>query len=276
MLPNFLIIGAAKGGTTSLYEYLRAHPQVFMSTPKELRFFTVEHEWDRGLDWYEAQFADAGDALAVGEASVAYSRAPHYDGVPERIAKVLPDVRLVYVLRDPIERMRAQYQQHVLAGREHRPIESALLEDSYNLDTSRYAMQIERYLEHVPWDRLLTITSEDLRERRAATLRAVHRFIGVREDWRPPNLDEEFNTWRETRTVRPVDEKLRKLPGYRGIAQLLPMPVKRLKHWLTTKGMQPEPEVSIGLRCRLEGQLRDDVRRLYAYMQPGFDGWGIV
>ena len=69
MLPNFLVIGAAKAGTTSLYHYLRGHPQVFMSERKELNFFVENDGWVKGTSWYERQFEGAGDAVAVGEAT---------------------------------------------------------------------------------------------------------------------------------------------------------------------------------------------------------------
>ena len=71
-LPNFLVIGAMKAGTTSLFHYLRDHPQVFLPEEKELYFFTEEDNWHRGLEWYRSRFRGAGDAKAVGEASVGY------------------------------------------------------------------------------------------------------------------------------------------------------------------------------------------------------------
>ncbi len=75
MLPNFLIVGAASAGTSSLYEYLRQHPQVFMATPKELRFFSSDDRWARGLKWYEQSFRRAGSTRGpIGEASPAYAR----------------------------------------------------------------------------------------------------------------------------------------------------------------------------------------------------------
>src|SRR5438309_18176 len=79
-----------KAGTSSLYEYLRHQPQVFMSTPKELDFFVKTFAWHRGTAWYASQFAGAGDAVAVGEASPSYSAHPSLPGVPERIKATVP------------------------------------------------------------------------------------------------------------------------------------------------------------------------------------------
>jgi hypothetical protein len=95
-MPNFLVIGAMKGGTTALYRYLQPHPEVFMPPVKALEFFVAEANWRRGAQWYRRQFAGAGsNEVAVGEASNAYTKYPRFMGVPERIAAQIPDVRMV-------------------------------------------------------------------------------------------------------------------------------------------------------------------------------------
>ena len=160
MLPNFIVIGAMKAGTTSLFQYLRDHPDVFMSSPKELHFFSARGGKD--LDWYEAHFAAAGTAIAIGEASASYTTYPDSEGVPERIAEVIPDARLIYLVRHPIERMRSHYLHRIGAGKERLPIEQALIDDPIYLGTSRYAARIERYLRCFPREQILIIRSEDL------------------------------------------------------------------------------------------------------------------
>lgn len=109
MLPNFLIIGARKAGTTSMYYYLQAHPQVYMSPEKELKFFVPEKNWTRGVAWYEQYFDEAGDAIAIGEASPSYTRYPRSRGIPALIAEVLPKARLIYLVRHPVDRMVSHY-----------------------------------------------------------------------------------------------------------------------------------------------------------------------
>ena len=105
-LPDFVVIGAPKSGTTSLWSYLRAHPQIYMTPEKEPEFFNDEEHWSRGVSWYERLFADAGDALVVGEASVRYAAyRPASASVPQRMAGVIPDAKLVYVVRHPVHRM---------------------------------------------------------------------------------------------------------------------------------------------------------------------------
>ena len=101
MLPNVLVVGAAKCGTTSLHEYLDRHPEIAMAREKELDFFVEQKNWSRGVDWYERQFAAAP---VRGESSPSYTAYPRYRGVPERIRRIVPDAKLVYLVRDPVER----------------------------------------------------------------------------------------------------------------------------------------------------------------------------
>ena len=97
MLPTVIVIGAAKCGTTSVHEYLDDHPEVAMSAEKELNFFVEEKNWPRGIAWYESQFDP--DAPVRGESSPTYTAYPEYHGVPERIRSVVPDAKLIYLVR---------------------------------------------------------------------------------------------------------------------------------------------------------------------------------
>jgi Sulfotransferase domain len=272
LLPNFLVIGAAKAGTTSIYHYLRAHPQVFMPETKELNFFVANDGWPKGTAWYERQFEAAGDAVAVGEASPNYSKFPLLPGVPERVAKLLPEVRLIYLVRHPVERFRSGYLDEVRRGRQHHPIESTLASNPGYLAASRYAMQIEQYLEHVRRDQLLVITSEELKRHRAATMRVVHGFLGV-DDVAPATLADEYNRTEGQRMLRPLARRLRRLPGARGVARVAP----GASRWMGTRPLDPtRAEISPAFDQQLRELLRDDVRRLRGYLGPGFDGWGIA
>src|SRR4051794_5648348 len=170
-LPNFLLIGAMKAGTTSMYHYLRAHPQVYMPTFKAPEFFAGKALSSRGVDWYRRQFADVGPgAVAIGEASNVYTKYPHYSGVPARIAELIPDVRLLYIVRDPVARIRSHYQTRAVEGSEKLPLGEAVASNSISLDYSRYAMQIEQYLEHFSREQLLVTTAEALRNDRDSVM----------------------------------------------------------------------------------------------------------
>lgn len=284
-LPSFLVIGAMKAGTTSLYNYLRPHPEVFMPRVKELNFFQEERNWRRGLGWYVKQFRDAGpEAIAIGEASPGYTAYPNSPGVPERIAAHLPEVRLIYIVRDPIERIRSQYQHRVTIGVEKDPFERAVLQNPNYVHFTRYAFQIEQYLPYVPRDRLLVITSESLRSDRSATMRRVYRFLEVAPDFVPPTLDQEFfrtqsrpeyppavwGVWRTAKRWIPGTRQLKK--GVDRIRTAVRSPVSEHPIARRWDGWTVPDDV----RRILEHELRDDVRRLREYLPPGFDGWGLL
>ena len=277
MLPNFLVIGAMKAGTTSLASYLRAHPQMHLPERKELYFFTAEDNWTRGKEWYEAQFRGAGDALAVGEACVGYAMHPTYQGVPERIATMLPRVRLVYIVREPVDRMISHYRHRAWNGEEDLPIERALREHDVYLDTSRYAMQIDRYLEYFARESILIISSEELKTDRLRTLRRVFRFLGVAEEVEIANVYHEFHRTVGKRRVRPAADRLRSSRPYRAVSRAFPLRMRQVLYRLGHEWITDEPKISVALRRSLYEELRDDVEGLSRYMgDPTFDGWGIL
>lgn len=277
-LPNFLVIGAQKAGTTSLFRYLGEHPDVFVPDVKEPHFFDGHLAWHRGLAWYESLFADAAGATAVGEASTSYTMHPAIAGVPERIAGVLPDVRLVYVLRHPVERMRSSWAHAVSRGVEVRSIGEALLADRRYADMSRYAHQLEQYLEWFDRSQILLLTAEDLRDRRAETLQRVLVFLGLRTDWEPPSLGTEFHPSRGKLGPRPVVRRLGLAPAVAGpTADRLPAPVRRPVQRLALRPLDPaEMHLDEDLRRRVTDLVRADVERLRGHLGPTFDGWGIA
>lgn len=278
MLPNFLIIGAMKAGTTSLHAYLADHPQVHMAPTKELHFFVESLNWSRGVDWYERQFDGAGDATAVGEASPSYSGATYYPGVPQRIARVLPDVRLLYLVRHPVERMRSMYLHQLAIGEEQRPAAEAFADDEPYLNTSRYRWQLDRYLEHFDRDRLLVVTAEALRADRAATLAGVLAFLGVEATHRPTGLDIERHRTAQKRVPTRAGAVLQRWPLPPAVRRAAPAALRR---WVKTATMRPIaaspladiPDDLYADCCR---RLRDDVAGLRELLGEEFDGWGLV
>ena len=279
MLPNFLIIGAMKAGTTSLHHYLSAHPEVFMSRTKELHYFVAEKNLRRGRGWYQRQFREASEAIAVGEASTDYTKYPLFRGVPERIAGLLPDVRLIYIIRNPVERIRSHYLHDVARGRERRPIGEAVSGNEHYLAPSRYAQQIEEYLEFFPRERLLLVTSEGLRKDRRAVMHRVHNFIGVNSDWSTSVQDHEFNATGQKTAPSLLLRAARHIPGAARVRLQFPRQViaaERLvgttKHPVDTHAAT----MSDALEQELIGELAPDLARLRSHMDEDFDAWGLL
>jgi hypothetical protein len=265
--PNFLIIGAMKAGTTSMHYYIDGHPQVFMPRANDLNFFIEEMNWSKGWSWYEAQFAGAGDAVAIGEVSPGYSFHPVRKGVPARIAESIPNARLVYIVRHPIERMRSQWVHRSLRGMERRPLDRALLDDSRYLDRSRYGMQIAEYLRHFPREQLLVVVTEQLATAQAGIMRTVYEFLGVDPDWTGEVMDKRYN-----RTDIKQRQKIPQAPP-----RLLS---RRMLGTLLRRARPPaDPRTAVlsdRVREQLTARLHDDVAQLRELMPAPFDGWGIA
>jgi len=277
VLPNFFVIGAMKSGTSSLHAYLQSHPQIFMSEPKEPDYFVQVLNWGRGQEWYESLFAGSERAVARGEASTSYSMRHAWPGPAKRIASVVPEARIVYLVRDPIERMLSHYIMLRKTGKEQRPAEKAFREEPGYIRTSSYWFQLEAYLEHFPRERVFVLTSEALRHDRASTVRRVWEFLGVDATYVPEALSAERNrsTDRATRTL--AGSRLKRSAALRAVTGVTPAPVRRLFGRITLKPLKvTDVPISAELRAELAALLQPQVRAIRPFLDGGFDGWGIA
>src|SRR5579863_163895 len=209
LLPDFVIIGAAKAGTTSLYGWLRRHPDIAPASQKEVHFF--DYHYFRGTNWYRSHFpraaeraaftAEHGYPFVTGEASPSYIS---HHWVPERLATLLPQAKLLVALRNPVDRAYSQYQMScreneetldfasAVAAEEERlaPERARLAADRrYNswpigcwsyLMRGRYAEQLDRWLTLFPREQFHFLSLEELSRDPQAVLDGVHSFLGVR------------------------------------------------------------------------------------------------
>lgn len=209
--PDLIIIGAMKCGTTSLHRYLDQHPDVGMSKVKELNFFFGDQpgeagNWWRGVDWYRRQFPVT--AAVRGEASPGYT-SPDHPEVAARMAQLVPDARLIYLVRDPLDRAVSQYLHHRRDGDERRPLGEALLDPaSQYIARSRYHERVTPFLAHYQPDQLMVVDQRDLLEHRRATLRRLFAFVGVDENSWSGDLDRNWNA--SSRAHPQVDPDLRR------------------------------------------------------------------
>jgi sulfotransferase family protein len=276
MLPNFLVIGAMKAGTDSLWEYLRAHPQVFMSEPKEIDFFVEELNWVRGIPWYESHFVQAGGAKVIGEASTSYSKWPLHNGVPGRLASVIPDVRLVYLVRHPLDRIQSHYLHQRLLGLERRSISEAVLSDPSYVNLSRYSLQLRQYFHYFDRSQVLVLKSEDLRHDRRAVMACLAEFLDIDDSWPEAVLAEEFHTTTEKRVLRDIFTIAHKIPGHEVIARRVPVRIKEKTLRMRTRGIDPSQFVlADDVRQRLTDYLFEDVVELRGLLGGQFDCWGL-
>ena len=275
-LPTFLVIGAAKAGTTSLYHYLRQHPQVFMSATKEARYYWSE--WRDAPEQpppaittfaaYRRLFDGAGEGQAIGEASPQYLTSPT---APGRIAADLPGVRLIVSLRDPVERAYSSYLGRRCGGSEGRAPADALSPGSYYVRTSLYAEALRRYLALFPRPHLKVLLFEDLCGDAAAVMRDLFAFLDIDPDY-PPRLDVRHNPAHAPRSVW-ANRLL--MASAAGVRELLPEPwrgtgmARRLQRPLLR---EPDP-LPAALRAELRQAFRDDVLATEALIGRSLQHW---
>ena len=276
-LPSFLVVGAMKAGTTSLHRYLAAHPDVFMSRTKQLDFFVEDGEWRRGLDWYRAQFAPAGAARAVGETSPRYSKDPLCPGVPTRVLEVLPEVRIVYLLRHPIERVRSHHR-HALGEWTDRPLVEALRRSREEyLVPSRYGHQLSVWLEHVPRERVHVLTTEDLAADHVGTMGSLFEFLGIDPAGGSVEADR-HNVAGVHRRLPGTVQRIRAGRIYRGVRHRVPRPVRHLAWRISSRARPVDLDLAHlpdDIAAELIEELRPDLQQLRA-LQPGFHCWGLL
>lgn len=188
--PSFIIIGAAKCGTTSLYRYLSQHPQIVPPINKEIDFFNFNFEHDR--NWYLAHFPHLPqDRFITGEASPSYFSYPKVD---RRIYELFPQVKLIILLRNPVERTISHYYHRIREGSENRSLETALNSElkiikqattaqlshlrGY-LGISMYFYKLKRWLSVFPQDRVLIIKSENFYQETPEILSATYKFLNI-------------------------------------------------------------------------------------------------
>jgi hypothetical protein len=184
-LPDFIVIGAMKCATTTLHRQLDRQPGFFMSRPKEPNFFSDDEIYARGLAWYGSLFRAAGDVALCGESSTHYTKLPTYSGSVARMRQVLPRVRLIYIMRDPVDRLVSQYVHEVISDQIKVPADEAIERHPELVAYSRYALQLRPYLEAFGPANVLPVFFEGLVARPQAELERIGRFLGAagRLEW---------------------------------------------------------------------------------------------
>jgi hypothetical protein len=185
-LPDFVIIGAQKGGTSFLYHLLTRHPLVEPAARKELHFFDQPELFDNGAGWYRRCFPRLGSK--DGQRSITGEATPYYlfdPPVAKRMAEIVPKARLIALLRNPVDRAYSHYQMQVKRGTEPRTFEEAM-EQEHSSYVSRgiYVDQLLRWFEFFGKEQMLILKSEDFFERPVETLKVVLAFLDL-PDWQP-------------------------------------------------------------------------------------------
>ncbi len=269
-LPTFVIVGAMKSGTTSLARWLKPHPQVFLSDVKELHFFDVHYH--KGADWYRGQFAGAGPSLAVGEATPVYM---YDERAPARMHALLPEARIVAILRNPVDRAYSHYWHNRQRGNELLDFREAVEREPERrqrddqpylhayayMDRGRYLQQLQRLTASYAREQLLVETFDDLRQDPQSVYRRVCGFIGVDDTVELPAIGRTFNPAREYRSLR-VRVASRRLP-------------RKLRYAVGKLNSRPAeyPAMDADLRAQLVATTADDTAALSSWLGRDLSSW---
>ena len=289
-LPNFIVIGAAKAGTTALYWYLAEHPDVFMSPVKETNFFAYgrdargqllygdpeHHQFPvKSLSEYEELFTEAGKAAAVGEASPMYLECPQAAG---RIRALLPDTRIICGLRHPVDRAYSDRLMYLRSlGRALDPAHDLSVSaawarpDSHWMRIGRYHEQLTRYYEAFEREQIHIFLFDDLKRNPLRVMQEMYRFLGVE-----PGFVPDFATPHNVGGM-PASKLLESVFTSRAIRSAVGswMPT-RAANWvrqLRTRNMRQAPPLPAELRQELTRQFRADIARTSELIGRSLEHW---
>lgn len=273
MPADFVIIGAMKCGTTTLAAQLAAQDGVFLTTPKEPNYFSDDDVFERGPAWYESLFATAPPGALRGEASTHYTKLPAYPRTVARMAEALDAPRLVYMLRDPIQRAVSHYIHEWSVGAMGPDTVAAFGAHPELVDYGRYAMQIRPFVDAFGRDSICITSLERLRRSPAEELARVGAHVGMRA----------APVWRADLAMQNVSrDRFRKLP-LQGLLvdnpvaaalrrRLVPKSVRR--HIRQARSMQHRPELPDDLKASMRDVFAADLaelRDLFPEVELGFE-----
>jgi Sulfotransferase domain len=254
MLPNFLGIGAPRCGTTWLYKQLYEHQEVFIPRQKEIHFF--DQNYEKGLSWYETFFDNSSGKKAIGEITPDYISA---ENAPERIKKDLGNIRLILMLRNPVERAYSHYwnmiNKHKKLGIDpDTPFHVMVDMEPRIIDQGRYFKMLQKFLTVFQKEEILIIFHEELKNSPNKIWIRVCRFLGVDESFRPAWLQQNVNTGQsqyvKLQSLRYMDRFFYKVKLF------------SIANWLNKINQKGIPEMPKDLKDRLKRVYSDDIHHL--------------
>lgn len=270
---DFLIIGAQKAGTTTLFKLLAEKQNIYMPAEKEAPFFSLDDRYDQGWDWFIREFfSTAPEDRLWGKASPQYMSDPR---VPERLSQQLPQVRLIAILRNPIERAFSHYRMIVKRGLEIRGFSEAISQslDASNLQQARllpahpssemhcylawgeYGRILQRYLEFYSISQILILFTEDLERDPQAVLDKTMRFLGLDTGFTPANLGKRYHQGGSKQRVPWLRDVVKKTP-LNQLWMLLPASQRRnVAYWFKQFNTVPDEAEQV----TMDFQVRQDL-----------------
>lgn len=277
MRPNFLVVGAAKAGTTWLYSCLRSHPDVFVPLNKEIHFFSYGNLYSNGIDWYENFFSDVTNEIAIGEISPSYLSLPD---AAERIFQYNPHMKLIFILRDPIQRAYSHYCMALSQQKVSSNIELGMTTDIPQVTWSLYYQQVLRFTNLFPLENMKFVIFEDLKTNPDSILEEIFDFIGVQPSRIQVSATNPKNKKKPLPKYPTLSRFLRKLYG--DCEQTSPH-VQGLLQYLRAEGYfnffhrfnhgESMPEISERKRAELSFFFQEDIENLSNLIEKDLSHW---
>lgn len=276
MLPTFLIIGAQKSGTTTLYRDLLTQPSVYFPFHKEPT--SLAHDdvlTPEGLAKYESLFANAKPSDARGDASTGYTKIPQFSSVPERAHKVLgPDISLLYILREPVSRIVSHHHHEITNKPGPATVDEFVEANHTAIAFSRYAFQAKAWLEHYSVDRLNVLLFEEYVKDRRAAIERLAPVLGFSPDPDKVDPQSKFNAAKDRSSDRGLAMRIRKTRPYQRLRPLLPVATRdRLRRLFSSKAPPAPPPPSEACVEKLLSELEDDQRELAGIIGRPYPLW---
>lgn len=294
VMPNFIILGTAKGGTTSLYYYLNQHPQIYMSPKKETRFFALEGETlnFKGPDElfarntvtdlasYQALFNGVVNEIAIGEASPLYL---YSEKAPHNIKQHVPDVKLIVILRDPVDRAYASYMHNVREGYEKDSFAVSLSLENQRIQDNwiylwhykkcgYYYQQLKRYLDIFKRSQLGIYLYDDLAKDTLATVQNIFQFLEVNDTFVPDLTVMNASGIPKSRLV--YNFVNRGNPVRNALKTVVPDGLrKNIAQHVRKRNLEKKPPLLPAIRNSLIDQYRDDILSLQVLLQRDLSEW---
>lgn len=273
--PTFFVIGAAKCGTTTICDLLAAHPQVFMSSPKEPHFFSRLATYNELHPWYESLFEDGTDTEARGEGSTSYTHPNRVEFVAPRIRDNVPNARLIYMVRHPVRRLESDWKMRLREGRASTSIADAVDWHGSLITFGLYWKHLSVYREYFDDDQLLVVFLEDFSEDPQRELQRVYRHVGVDPLFIPDDPARERNAASDFRHDSWVATALRAVPGFKRVKEAAPRwSIETLK-LLLTRDRDPVPDWDEDTLDLVESYFREDSKQLLSYCDKDPDFWDL-
>jgi hypothetical protein len=273
VLPNFIIIGSQKCATSSLYEALRHHPDIFLPDLKEPHFFSSQEKYCRGIEWYSQIFSRIQEAKVVGEASTSYTMYLQRPEIPVRIATHLPHAKLIYITRHPLRRIESAWMHLRFTHRFVGTLAESLDAFPFLIGTSLYWAQVNQYRDYYSDDQILVLFTEEFTSNPVETLRRVFSFLCVDEMVVLPEMMEAKNVSLGRRVDTPVLFFLRHLRGIKRVVKYLPGAARRVVVSTLSTSLRERPAWPADLRERVLEIIRPDTQTFLQFYGKPAEFW---